>query len=327
MQGNEVIFMNERIVFMGTADFSGTVLQMLIDEHYNVVGVVSQPDRQVGRKKKTEMTLVKKLALAHDIPVVQPAKIRTDYADVVAFEPDLIITAAYGQIVPNAILGAPRLGCVNVHASLLPKYRGGAPVHQAIIDGNKETGVTIMYMAEKMDAGDLIAQRSTPIDDTDTVGKVYDRLAALGAELLKDTLPSILNGTNSRTPQDESQVTFAPVIKRGDERLDWDMSARDVFNKVRGLDPWPGCYSVYQGANVKIWAGHVHECANAASHEGTPAGTIIKIFKDAIGVKCGTGIYLITELQMPGKRRMSVKDYLNGKNIFEEGERFEQPCA
>lgn len=316
--------MRERIVFMGTASFSLAVLKMLIEEDYNIVGVVTQPDRYVGRKKVLTMPDVKVEALKYDIPVIQPARIKEDYQAVADLKPDLIITAAYGQIVPQAVLDIPRLGCINVHASLLPLYRGGAPVHQAIIDGQEKTGVTIMYMVKKMDAGDMIAQKETPILEDDTVGILYDRLSDLGAELLKETLPDILKGTNQRIPQDENLVTYAPTLSREDERLDWNMSTRQVYNKVRGTNPWPGSYTTYQGKTVKIWAGQVHQCENAMKHHAhQDNGTIVKIFKDAIGVKVNDGVYLITELQLEGKKRMSVKDYLNGHCIFEVDTKFE----
>lgn len=316
--------MKERIVFMGTASFSLAVLKMLIEEDYNIVGVVTQPDRYVGRKKVLTMPDVKVEALKYDIPVIQPARIKEDYQAVADLKPDLIITAAYGQIVPQAVLDIPRLGCINVHASLLPLYRGGAPVHQAIIDGQEKTGVTIMYMVKKMDAGDMIAQKETPILEDDTVGILYDRLSDLGAKLLKETLPDILKGINQRIPQDENLVTYAPTLSREDERLDWNMSARQVYNKVRGTNPWPGSYTTYQGKTVKIWAGQVHQCENAMKHHAhQDNGTIVKIFKDAIGVKVNDGVYLITELQLEGKKRMSVKDYLNGHCIFEVDTKFE----
>lgn len=316
--------MRERIVFMGTASFSLAVLKMLIEEDYNIVGVVTQPDRYVGRKKVLTMPDVKVEALKYDIPVIQPARIKEDYQAIVDLKPDLIITAAYGQIVPQAVLDIPRLGCINVHASLLPLYRGGAPVHQAIIDGQEKTGVTIMYMVKKMDAGDMIAQKEIPILEEDTVGILYDRLSDLGAKLLKETLPDILKGTNQRISQDENLVTYAPTLSREDERLDWNMSARQVYNKVRGTNPWPGSYTTYQGKTVKIWAGQVHQCENAMKHHvHQDNGTIVKIFKDAIGVKVNDGVYLITELQLEGKKRMSVKDYLNGHCIFEVDTKFE----
>lgn len=316
--------MKERIVFMGTASFSLAVLKMLIDNDYHIVGVVTQPDRYVGRKKVLTMPDVKVEALKYDIPVIQPARIKEDYQAIIDLQPDLIITAAYGQIIPQALLDAPRLGCINVHASLLPLYRGGAPVHQAIIDGQDKTGVTIMYMVKKMDAGDMIAQKETSINDEDTVGVLYDRLSDLGAQLLKETLPDVLNGTNAHIPQDESKVTYAPTLSREDERIDWNLSAKQVYNKVRGTNPWPGSYTTYQGKTVKIWAGQVHHCENAMKHHAhQDNGTIVKIFKDAIGVKVNDGVYLITELQLEGKKRMSVKDYLNGHCIFEVDTKFE----
>lgn len=316
--------MKERIVFMGTASFSLAVLQMLLENQYHVVGVVTQPDRYVGRKKVLTMPDVKIEALKYDIPVIQPVRIKEDYQAILDLQPDLIITAAYGQIIPQALLDAPRLGCVNVHASLLPLYRGGAPVHQAIIDGQDKTGVTIMYMVKKMDAGDIISQKETPILQDDTVGILYDRLSDLGAKLLKETLPDILKGTNQRIPQDESLVTYAPTLSREDERIDWNLSVKQVYNKVRGTNPWPGSYTTYQGKTVKIWAGQVHQCENAIKHHAhQDNGTIVKIFKDAIGVKVNDGVYLITELQIEGKKRMSVKDYLNGHCIFEVGTKFE----
>ena len=297
--------MRERIVFMGTASFSLAVLKMLIEEDYNIVGVVTQPDRYVGRKKVLTMPDVKVEALKYDIPVIQPARIKEDYQAIVDLKPDLIITAAYGQIVPQAVLDIPRLGCINVHASLLPLYRGGAPVHQAIIDGQEKTGVTIMYMVKKMDAGDMIAQKETPILEEDTVGILYDRLSDLGAELLKETLPDILKGTNQRIPQDENLVTYAPTLSREDERLDWNMSARQVYNKVRGTNPWPGSYTTYQGKTVKIWAGQVHQCENAMKHHAhQDNGTIVKIFKDAIGVKVNDGVYLLSLIHVSEPTRL-----------------------
>ena len=315
---------DKRIVFMGTASFSLAVLKMLIEEKYHIVGVVTQPDRYVGRKKVLTMPDVKVEALKYDIPVLQPQKIKEDYQDVVDLKPDLIITAAYGQIVPQAVLDAPTIGCINVHASLLPEYRGGAPVHQCIIDGKEKTGVTIMYMVQKMDAGNIISQKETPIYEEDTVGILYDRLSDLGASLLKETLPSILEGTNESIVQDESRVTYAPTLTREDERIDWNLSARQVYNHVRGTNPWPGSFTTYQGKTVKIWAGKVHQCENAVKHHAhQDNGTIVKIFKDAIGVKVHDGVYLITELQVEGKKRMSVKDYLNGHCIFEVDTKFE----
>ena len=312
-----------RIVFMGTPLFAVPIFNALA-ENYNVVAVVTQPDKLVGRKQILTPSPIKKASALYNIPVLQPVKIRDEYEKVLKYKPDMIVTCAYGQILPKELLDYPKYKCINVHASLLPKLRGGAPIHHAIMDGYDKTGITIMYMAKKMDAGDMIAQKETPILEEDTVGILYDRLSDLGAKLLKETLPDILKGTNQRIPQDENLVTYAPTLSREDERLDWNMSARQVYNKVRGTNPWPGSYTTYQGKTVKIWAGQVHQCENAMKHHAhQDNGTIVKIFKDAIGVKVNDGVYLITELQLEGKKRMSVKDYLNGHCIFEVNTKFE----
>ena len=261
--------MNERIVFMGTASFSLAVLKMLIDEKYNVVGVVSQPDRLVGRKKVLTMPDVKVEALKYDIPVIQPERIRNDYQAIIDLKPDLIITAAYGQIVPQAVLDIPRLGCINVHASLLPQYRGGAPVHQAIIDGHDKTGVTIMYMVKKMDAGNIISQKEAPILDDDNVGILYERLSVIGAELLKETLPDIMKGTNQSIEQNEDLVTYAPTLSREDERLDWNLTTRQVYDKVRGTNPWPGSYTTYNGKTVKQYKNEIQNAIKNSKNYST----------------------------------------------------------
>ena len=313
-----------KIIFMGTASFSKQFLEKLLENNYNVVAVVTQPDRFVGRKKVLTMPEVKEVALASGIPVYQPLKIKEEYQEIIALEPDLIITAAYGQIVPEVVLNAPKIGCINVHASLLPKYRGGAPVHYAIMEGEEVTGVTIMYMVKKMDAGNIISQVEVPIGAEETTGELYERLSIAGAELLLETLPSVLAGTNESIAQDESLVTYSPTISHEQEKIDFSKSALRVYNQVRGMNPWPGAYTTYQGKVVKIWAGKIHVCENALKHHAHQEnGTIVKIFKDAIGVKTGEGIYLITELQLAGKKRMLVKDYLNGNNIFEVDSKFE----
>ena len=316
--------MNEKIIFMGTSTFSLEVLKMLINNKYNVVGVVTQPDRPVGRKKILTPSVVKSYAIEHNIQVIQPESIKNDNQAIIDLKPDLIVTAAYGQIVPQVVLDAPRLGCINVHASLLPKYRGGAPVHYAIMNGDEYTGVTVMYMVKKMDAGDIISQQKTRIGEQETMSELYDRLSFIGASLLEKTLPSILDGTNERTVQNEEEVVYSPTISREDELIDWSSSAMNIYNKVRALNSWPGSYTKYNDKTVKIWAGLIHDCPNAKVHHADNLnGQIVKIFKDAIGVKTGDGIYLITELQVEGKKRMSVKDYLNGQCMFEVGGCFE----
>lgn len=312
--------MRERIVFMGTSTFSLEVFKMLMTEGYGIVGVVTQPDKRVGRKKVLTMSEVKEEALKYDIPIIQPYKIRNDYQAILDLRPDMIITAAYGQIIPKALLDYPRLGCINVHASLLPKYRGGAPVHWCIINGDRLTGVTIMYMAEKMDAGNIIKQEVVPIYDHDNVGVLYDRLSIVGASLLRKTLPYILDGSNDSIPQDESKVTYAYNLTREDEKIDWNMTSKQVYNKVRGTNPWPGSYSTYNDKIIKIWDGNYQ---SDDSYQNIENGTIVVISKTAIGVKVADGIYFITELQVEGKKKMLVKDYLNGHNMFILNTKFE----
>ena len=237
---------------MGTPDFSTTVLEMLIAEH-NVIAVVTQPDRPVGRKKKMTPPPVKEIAVKHGLPVYQPEKLTQseELEQLIALESDLIVTAAFGQLLPEKLLEAPKLGAINVHASLLPKYRGGAPIHQAIIDGETKTGITIMYMAKKLDAGDIIAQRAIDIEQQDDVGTMHDKLSFLGADLLKETLPAIINGTNNRQPQDDSEATFASNISRDDEKIDWQQPAEAIYNHIRGLSPWPVAYTIMDDANMK----------------------------------------------------------------------------
>ncbi|QHJ70981.1 methionyl-tRNA formyltransferase [Planococcus halotolerans] len=308
-----------KIVFMGTPAFSVPILRMLVEEGYNVISVVTQPDRPVGRKKVLTPTPVKEEALRLGLPVYQPQKLKNpeELQAVLDLEADLVVTAAFGQILPPEILETPKLGAINVHASLLPAYRGGAPIHQAIIDGQKETGVTIMYMVDRLDAGDIISQTAVPIEKHDHTGSMFDKLSAAGTELLKETLPSIIDGTNERIPQDESLVTFARNISREQERIDWNRSAEEIYNQVRGLHPWPVAYTSFKQDNMKIWWSELAEESNT----GTP-GKVVRLTEDAIHVQTGKGILAITELQPAGKKRMSAKDYLTGPKI-QAGDLFE----
>ena len=311
-----------KIVFMGTPAFSAPILRMLHEEGYDVLAVVTQPDRPVGRKKVLTPPPVKQEAVALGIPVIQPEKLRgsEELQQIIELDADLIVTAAFGQILPKELLEAPRLGCINVHASLLPKYRGGAPIHQSIIDGEASTGVTIMYMAEKLDAGDIISQREILIGDDDHTGSMFEKLSNVGRELLKDTLPAIANGTNERTPQDESLVTYASNISREQERIDWTKEARAIYNQVRGLHPWPVAYTTFEGDNVKIWWATVGE----ASANKAP-GTVVAIHKDSFEVATGEGGTLrILDLQPAGKKRMTAQDFLRGTGSkLAIGDRFE----
>jgi len=298
------------IVFMGTPNFSVPVLQMLVEEGYDVLAVVTQPDRPVGRKRILTPPPVKEAALELGLPVIQPEKLRgsEELQQIIALNPDLVVTAAFGQILPKSLLDTPKLGCVNVHASLLPKYRGGAPIHQAVLDGEAETGVTIMYMAEKLDAGDIISQRAITIEDHHTTGQLFGALSIIGRDLLKETIPTIIAGTNDRTPQDESLVTFAHNIAREQERIDWTKSARTVFNHVRGLNSWPVAYTTFADENVKIWA--VRESAETTT---AAPGTVVAKAKKFFTVACGEGTAVdVLEIQPAGKKAMPAVNYLNG---------------
>lgn len=293
---------------MGTPDFSTKVLEMLIAEH-DVIAVVTQPDRPVGRKRVLTPPPVKEVAIKHGLPVYQPEKLAqsSELEQLIDLEADLIVTAAFGQILPESLLNAPKLGAINVHASLLPKYRGGAPIHQAIMDGQTETGISIMYMVKKLDAGDIISQQAIEIEHQDDVGTMHDKLSFLGAELLKETLPSIINGTNNRITQNESEASFATNISREQEKIDWYQSAEVIYNHIRGLSPWPVAYTVMDDDNMKVYASRIEK-----GKTGEP-GTIIETTKKAIIVATGSDDAIaLTDIQVAGKKRMLTANYLSG---------------
>lgn len=295
------------VVFMGTPDFAVPILEGLID-NCSVVGVVSQPDKRIGRKQELVNTPIKEVALKHNIKVFQPVKIKDEYEDILALNPDLIVTCAYGQILPKSILSFPRLGCINVHASLLPKLRGGAPIHKAIIDGHSKTGITIMYMDEKMDSGDIISQEETEIFVEDNLDSLYNRLSLMGKDLLLKTLPSIVNGTNSRIKQDESLVTYAYNIKREEEHIDFSKTSEEIFNLVRGLCPMPGAYTILDGKEMKIYSIKISD----KKCDDCTCGQISNVYKNGIGVCTGDGEIIITDLKPFGKKRMLAASYING---------------
>jgi methionyl-tRNA formyltransferase len=299
-----------KIVFMGTPDFSVPVLRRLIKDGFDVVGVVTQPDRPVGRKRKITPPPVKVEALKHHIPVYQPEKIRNEESlqEILDLKPDLIVTAAFGQILPKKLLDAPKFGCINVHASLLPELRGGAPIHYAILQGKKETGITIMYMVEKLDAGDMISQVKVPIDERDTVGTLHDKLSEAGARLLSETLPKLLNGEITPIQQKDEEATFAFNIKREDERIDWNRSGEDIYNHIRGLNPWPVAFTTLHGETLKIWWGE-----KVPANQTAEPGTIIEIEKDGLVVATSNETAIkITELQPAGKKKMTTEQFLRG---------------
>jgi methionyl-tRNA formyltransferase len=299
-----------RLLFMGTPDFAVSSLEALMEAGYQIAAVVTQPDRPVGRKQVLTPPPVKQAALRHGLTVLQPEKIKDEQAlsEVLAYQPDLIVTAAYGQILPKRLLETPRFGCINVHASLLPKYRGGAPIHKSIIEGEKETGVTIMYMVEALDAGDMLSKVVVPIEERDTVGTMHDKLAAAGAKLLIETLPKLLAGQLQPIPQNHAEATYAPNIKRADERIDWNKSAEQIYNQVRGLNPWPVAFTTCEGKLWKIWWVEKEELSGTL---GEP-GTVIGRAADGLSVACGTGSVKIVELQPEGKKRMSMHEFLRG---------------
>lgn len=295
-----------KVIFMGTPDFAVPVLQKLV-ENTNVVLVVTQPDKLVGRKQILTPTPVKVEAEKHHIPIFQPSKIKEDYEEILNTNADIIITCAYGQIIPKAILDYPRLGCINVHASLLPKYRGGAPIHKCLINGEEKTGVTIMYMAEKMDNGDIISQTEYLIKESDNVGTLHEKLSLLGANLLIETLPSIVNGTNERIKQEESEVTFAYNIKREEERLDFSKTGREILNHIRGLNPWPLANFLLHDTEFKVI-----EARFAQKEIQKEVGVIVEVTKNALGISCLDGIIYLEKIKPFGKKEMKIVDYLNG---------------
>lgn len=297
---------NLKVIFMGTPDFAVPVLQKLI-ENTNVVLVVTQPDKLVGRKQTLTKTPVKVEAEKANIPVFQPIKIRNEYDAILNTEADIIITCAYGQIIPKAILDYPSLGCINVHASLLPKYRGGAPIHKCLLNGDKKTGITIMYMDEAMDSGDIITQSEYTILESDNVGTLHEKLSQLGADLLIEVLPSIVSGTNERIKQNEEEVTYAYNIKREEERLDFSKSGKEILNKIRGLDPWPLANFLLNGEEMKVLEATFQE---GKSRE--PGEIILE--KKRLGITCQDGILYLTRIKPFGKKEMDIKDYLNGIN-------------
>lgn len=301
------------ILFMGTPDFAVPSLKRLIEAGHKLVGVFTQPDRPKNRGMKLQASAVKEFALKYGIPVYQPEKLKDGTAISIIRDcnPELIVVAAYGRILPKDILDYPKMGCINVHSSLLPKYRGAAPIHWAILNGEEESGVTIMHMAEELDAGDIISQEKTYIDPDETVESLHDRLALLGAELLIQAVTAIESGAAKRIPQDKALVSFAPMLSRALSPMDWSRSAWELHNQVRGLIPWPGATTEFSGVRFKIWKSKV-----LPETSGEADGTILEAGSAGIKMACGgNSVLLIEELQAEGKRRMSAGDYLCGNPL------------
>ncbi len=296
-----------RIIFMGTPSFAVPIFKALA-ENYNVVAVVTQPDKKQGRKQILTPSLIKQASALYNIPVLQPVKIKTDYQQILDYKPDIIITCAYGQILPKEILDYPKYKCINVHASLLPKLRGGAPIHHAIMDGYDKTGVTIMYMAQEMDAGDIISSKETKITKEDTLGTLQDRLSEIGKNLLLETLPKIIKGKIKPIKQNEEEVTYGYNITKEDEKIDFTKTNIEINNKVRALNPTPGAYTILNNKRLKVYQTRIGD----RYYSKTEPGTIVGFEQDGIRVVAGTNEIILTEIALEGKKRCLVKDYLNG---------------
>lgn len=299
-----------RIIFMGTPEFACPTLRTLIERGENVVAVVTQPDRPKGRGQQTLPPPVKVVAEGHGIPVLQPVKVRLPESieQIRALEPDLIVVIAFGQILPKALLDIPKHGCINVHASLLPRYRGAAPLNWCIINGETETGVTTMMMDVGLDTGDMLLKSATPIDPDEDTQSLHDRMSLLGAELLARTLDRLKAGELVPEKQDDSLTCYAAMMKKEDGLIDWTRSAQQIKNQVRGMTPWPGAFSFLDDKLLKVYK------VQTASGSGTP-GTVVAAGRDGIEVACGEGSLLIRELQLEGKKRMAAGDFLAGFKV------------
>ena len=304
------------IIFMGTPDFAVPCLQTLLDSSHTVQAVFTQPDRPKGRGKQLSSPPVKVLAEKYEIPVLQPLKVKDpEYIQKIKdLKPDLIVVVAYGQILSKEILEIPPYGCVNVHASLLPKYRGAAPIQGAIIEGETQTGVTTMYMDVGLDTGDMILKKAIDIDEADTGGSLHDNLSLLGAEILRDTLICIENNTAPREKQNDNFSTYAPLLKKSMGLIDWEQPAKKIHNLIRGLSPWPSAYTNYQGNIMKIWTTKVAGDDSSMGEQKTP-GKIVNLTEEGIWVQTGKDLLIIQEVQLQGKRRMPSQEFLRGNTL------------
>lgn len=305
----------KKIIFMGTPAFAAEILKgLILQSPYEVVAVVTQPDRPIGRKRILTPPPVKELALAYNIPVYQPEKLgKSEELEIlINLEADLIITAAYGQFVPTRLIQSKPYSAINVHASLLPKYRGGAPIHYAIWKGDQETGISIIYMTKQMDAGDVLAIRPCPIEPTDNVGILFEKLTILGRELLLDTLVRLFNHEIVAMKQNEEDVVYSPTITREQEQLNWQQTAQEIDCHVRAFTPFPTTYTYLDGERVKIWLGHPIEMEGLTL---TAPGTIVAVKRKQLIVECGQGsYYAIKEWQLSGKKRSTIEDYMKGND-------------
>lgn len=300
------------LIFAGTPEFAAISLKALVDSPHHITAVYTQPDRPAGRGRKLKPGPVKQLAMEHELTVMQPASLKDAHTQqqLAEFEADLMIVAAYGLLLPKAVLSIPRLGCVNVHASLLPRWRGAAPIQRAILAGDRETGITIMQMDEGLDTGDMLLKHTTPIDNTDTAQTLHDRLAVMGADALMQALHLITEGTIERKPQNDTLATYAEKIHKAEARIDWQQSAYDIHRKVRAFNPWPVAQGVMGDRTIRIWDAEV-----LPQDKDAAPGTVIAESRDGIDVMAGEGILRITRLQLPGGKPMAVTDFINAQSL------------
>lgn len=318
LKGELLIYM--RIVYMGTPEIAAVILNTLLEDKKDVIAVVTQPDKPKGRGKEMASPPVKELAMKYNIPIYQPKKVKEpEFLEILKeLNPDMIIVAAFGQILPKAILELPKYGCINVHASLLPKYRGSAPIQWVIINGEKTTGVTIMHMDTGVDTGDMILKEEVEIAEDETGGSLHDKIAAAGGKALLKALQQIENGTAAREKQDDGNCFYAKMLDKTMGELDFSKSAVILERLIRGLNPWPSAYTHFEGKTLKIWSAKVVDTIDQKDNIDLPNGTVAKVDKDSFYIKTGNGYLKIMEVQLEGKKRMQTADFLRG-NKLEEG--------
>ena len=300
-----------KAVFMGTPEFAVPTLQALID-HHEVLAVVTQPDKQRGRGKKMQFPPVKEKAVEYDIPVYQPQRARDEefIEELKNLNPDVIVVVAYGQILPESILNIPKYGCINVHGSLLPKYRGAAPIQWAVLDGEEKTGITTMYMEKGLDTGDMIDKAEVVLDKKETAGPLHDKLMVLGADLLLETLKKLEDGTAVREKQNDEESCYAKMLSKDMGQIDFTKSAREIECLIRGMNPWPSAYTFLNGKTLKVW-----KCKVSTEKTDAVPGTIFLADKEGIHTACGEGVLILTEVQLEGKKRMETEAFLRGYHI------------
>ena len=300
-----------KAVFMGTPEFAVPTLQALID-HHEVLAVVTQPDKQRGRGKKMQFPPVKEKAVEYDIPVYQPQRARDEefIEELKNLNPDVIVVVAYGQILPESILNIPKYGCINVHGSLLPKYRGAAPIQWAVLDGEEKTGITTMYMEKGLDTGDMIDKAEVVLDKKETAGSLHDKLMVLGADLLLETLKKLEDGTAVREKQNDEESCYAKMLSKDMGQIDFTKSAREIECLIRGMNPWPSAYTFLNGKTLKVW-----KCKVSTEKTDAVPGTIFLADKEGIHTACGEGVLILTEVQLEGKKRMETEAFLRGYHI------------